>query len=135
MRDKTTAAVFAFVLGGLGGHKFYLGQVGAGLMYLVFSWTFIPAFVGFFEAIGLLLMDESTFHARFNAGMLPTAAVHQYFPAAPPQQLAQSVVVNVPSTASASNLADALTKLNDLRLAGVLTEEEFSHQKKKLLAS
>jgi hypothetical protein len=104
-------------------------------MYLVFSWTFIPAFVGFFEAIGLLLMDESTFHARFNAGMLPTAAVHQYFPAAPPQQLAQSVVVNVPSTASASNLADALTKLNDLRLAGVLTEEEFSHQKKKLLAS
>ena len=61
MRDKTTAAVFAFVLGGLGGHKFYLGQVGAGLMYLVFSWTFIPAFVGFFEAIGLLLMDESTF--------------------------------------------------------------------------
>lgn len=134
MRDKTTAAVIAFVLGGLGGHKFYLGQGGQGLAYLLFSWTFIPAFLAFFEAIGLLTMSDATFHARFNAGMLPVTSGPQPVPAPPPQQLAQSVVVQVPA-APALALAEQLSKLNDLRLAGVLTEEEFSQQKKKLLST
>jgi len=34
-RSKTTAALLAFFLGGLGVHKFYLGRVGPGLTHLV----------------------------------------------------------------------------------------------------
>ena len=38
MKDKNIAAILAFPLfGGWGAHKFYLGQVGAGIVYLAFG--------------------------------------------------------------------------------------------------
>jgi TM2 domain-containing membrane protein YozV len=65
-RSRTTAALFAFFLGGIGAHKFYLGQPGRGIVYLLFCWTFIPAIVSFIEAIVLLSTDDQTFNARYN---------------------------------------------------------------------
>ena len=44
-RSRIAAALFALFLGGIGVHKFYLGQVGQGILYLLFFWTFIPAFI------------------------------------------------------------------------------------------
>ena len=66
MKDKNIAAILAFFLGSFGAHKFYLGQMGWGLMYLLFSWTFVPAFLAFIEFIFLALMDEDEFNRRFN---------------------------------------------------------------------
>ena len=40
----------ALFLGGLGAHKFYLGQIGLGVLYIVFCWTFIPSIVALIEA-------------------------------------------------------------------------------------
>ena len=57
-RSKTFAAMLAIFLGGIGLHKFYLGKSLQGAVYLVFCWTFVPAEIGFFEGIGLLLMSE-----------------------------------------------------------------------------
>lgn len=36
-KNKTTAGLLALFLGGLGVHKFYLGQTLAGVLYLLFS--------------------------------------------------------------------------------------------------
>jgi molecular chaperone DnaK len=63
-KDKTTAGLLALMLGGIGAHKFYLGQTGAGVLYLVFCWTFLPALIGFVEAILLLTMSEQAFAQR-----------------------------------------------------------------------
>lgn len=52
-KDPTTALLLALFLGGIGGHKFYLGQVGLGVVYLLFSWTFIPGIVAFIEAFAI----------------------------------------------------------------------------------
>src|SRR5690554_3903446 len=57
-KNRGVAALLALLGGGLGLHKFYLGQVGLGLIYLLLFWTFIPAIVGFFEGIGYALMSE-----------------------------------------------------------------------------
>ncbi|MGO1624540.1 NINE protein [Psychrobacter sp.] len=65
-KSKGTAALLAFLLGGLGVHKFYLDQVFWGILYLLFCWTFIPAIISMFEVVILLLMDESEFNRRFN---------------------------------------------------------------------
>ncbi|MFH2103571.1 MAG: TM2 domain-containing protein [Chloroflexota bacterium] len=49
-KNPTTAVLFALFLGGLGIHKFYLGQTGMGVLYLIFCWTYIPAIIAFIEA-------------------------------------------------------------------------------------
>ncbi len=52
-KDPTTAVLLAIFLGGLGAHKFYLGKIGQGIIYLLFSWTFIPGIVALIEAFSL----------------------------------------------------------------------------------
>ncbi len=49
-KNPTTAVVLALLLGGIGAHKFYMGQTGSGILYLIFSCTFIPAIIAFIEA-------------------------------------------------------------------------------------
>lgn len=49
-KNPTTAVLLALLLGGIGIHKFYLGQTGKGIVYLLFSWTFIPAILAFINA-------------------------------------------------------------------------------------
>lgn len=64
-KSKTTAALLALFLGGFGIHKFYLGQSGAGIVYVLFFWTFIPAIVAFIEALVLFGMSEREFATKF----------------------------------------------------------------------
>ncbi|MCX6739569.1 MAG: NINE protein [Candidatus Parcubacteria bacterium] len=66
MKNKTTAALLALFLGGIGVHKFYLGKNGQGLVYLLFCWTFIPSVLGFIEAIMLFSMTEEVFNKTYN---------------------------------------------------------------------
>ena len=49
--NKVVYCVLAFFLGGIGAHKFYAGKVGAGIVYLLFCWTFIPGVIAFIELI------------------------------------------------------------------------------------
>jgi TM2 domain-containing membrane protein YozV len=65
-RNRTTAALFAFFLGGIGAHRFYLGQAGLGILYLLFCWTLVPAFIGLIEGIVYLSMSDTSFNARYN---------------------------------------------------------------------
>lgn len=65
-RSKGAAAVLGIFLGGLGAHKFYLGQTGLGLFYLVISWTFIPAILGFFEGLYYLTLSDAQFMEKYG---------------------------------------------------------------------
>jgi TM2 domain-containing protein len=65
-RNRIAAAIFALLLGGLGIHKFYLGRIGQGILYLIFFWTFIPAVVGFIEGIIYLTMSDQEFEAKYG---------------------------------------------------------------------
>ena len=50
-KNPTTAVLLAVFLGGLGVHRFYMGEVGWGVLYLLFSWTWIPLIVSLIEAL------------------------------------------------------------------------------------
>lgn len=65
-RNKLTAGLLAFFLGGLGIHKFYLGQNNMGIIYLLFCWTFIPAIIAFIESIQIFMMSDADFDAKYN---------------------------------------------------------------------
>ena len=49
--NKVVYCILAFFLGGIGIHKFYAGKTGSGITMLLFSWTFIPAFIAFIDFI------------------------------------------------------------------------------------
>ena len=65
-KSRIAAALFAFFLGGLGIHKFYLGRVGQGFLYLIFCWTFIPTIIAFIEFIIYLTMTDEAFRQKYG---------------------------------------------------------------------
>ncbi len=67
-KNRFAAAILAILLGGVGIHKFYLGAWGWGLIYLVFSWTFIPSAIGVIEGIRYLVLSDEAFEFKALAG-------------------------------------------------------------------
>jgi len=65
-RNRVAAALFAMLLGGFGAHKFYLGKIGQGFLYLIFFWTAIPAIIGFVEGIIYLTKSDQEFAAEYD---------------------------------------------------------------------
>ena len=63
-KDKTAAGLFGILLGFFGGQHFYLGNYGAGILSILFSWTYIPALIGLIQGIIFLCMDDEEFHRR-----------------------------------------------------------------------
>lgn len=110
MKSKSTAAVLAFFLGGLGVHRFYLNQTGLGFLYLLFCWTLIPSIIAFLDFIIFLTMSEESFNKKYNSA---TTIIH--------------------STNNHASVSDELEKLHALKEKGIITEAEFRMRKNKML--
>jgi len=106
MKDKMAAGLLALFLGTLGIHKFYLGRPVAGVLYLLFFWTMIPAILSIFDGIILLTMDDQRFNDIYNGGKKSTIGLSQ---------------------------AGELEKLHSLMEKGIITEAEFKESKDRLL--
>ena len=68
-KTKVAAGLFAIFLGGIGMHKFYLGQVGQGIVYVLFCWTFIPSVIGLIEGIIYLTMSDQAFAEKYGMAL------------------------------------------------------------------
>ena len=66
-KSRIAAVLLAFFLGGLGVHKFYLGETTLGILYLLFCWTLIPGLIAFIEAILLLVMSDDDFNQKYGS--------------------------------------------------------------------
>lgn len=114
MKNRMVAVLLAFFVGGFGIHKFYLGQNGAGIIYLLFFWTMIPSIIAFFETIILFCMSDQAFNAQYNALYLTSS-----------RGIDES---------SRDKLA-ILTELKKLYESGVITAEEYEQKRRKFLDS
>lgn len=65
MNKRVLAAVLAIVFGGLGVHKFYLGKMVWGIVYLLLCWTGIPTIVGFVEGLIYLCTSDKEFEKKY----------------------------------------------------------------------
>ncbi|TAE69505.1 MAG: NINE protein [Bacteroidetes bacterium] len=124
-KDKIVAALLSWFLGLFGVHKFYLGQTGAGIGYLIATCTIvgmlftgIASIVDFFS---LLLMSKQDFDRKYNP--------EHYFA----EKLGQTYLFGSP-TGEVKDVADEILKLDGLFKSGVITFEEFEKRKAKLLA-
>ncbi len=66
IKNKIVAAVLAILLGGIGVHKFYLGQTGKGILYILFCWTYIPAIIGVIEGVIMLCSNDENFQIKYK---------------------------------------------------------------------
>ena len=64
--SRTTAIFLALLFGGVGAHKFYLGQTKTGVLYVMFSMLLIPVLLGWIDGAALIRMDRPTFERRFG---------------------------------------------------------------------
>lgn len=64
--NKTALILLAFFLGGIGGHKFYLGKIGQGIVYLLFCWTFIPGIIALIELIIYATKSEDELNQKYS---------------------------------------------------------------------
>lgn len=67
-KSKATAIILALFLGDIGIHKFYLGQAGQGVLYLLLCWTFIPVILSIIDIIHYLVMSEGDFQTKYGGG-------------------------------------------------------------------
>ncbi|PZU98480.1 MAG: hypothetical protein DCE90_04010 [Pseudanabaena sp.] len=108
MKNRATAILFCVFFFSFGGHKFYLGQIGKGIIFFIFAWTLIPSFLSFVDLIKLVLMSDIEFDRQFNGGASQTIL-------------------------SAKDSTAALIDLKRLYDEGVLTAEEYEEKRQKLL--
>lgn len=67
-KRRVLAGSLALMLGGLGIHRFYLGQLW-GLFYLLFCWTLVPALIAIIEGVVILLTDQERWDEKYNGGV------------------------------------------------------------------
>jgi len=104
-KDEVVGVLLALFLGGLGAHKFYMGETGLGILYLVFFWTGIPALVAFIECF-LMPGRVRTYNAMraqgIMAGIMATGGQQQapaYAVAAPNYAMAPQAQYPPPAMA------------------------------------
>lgn len=72
MKNKVLAAILAFFFGGIGIHKFYLGEIGLGILYICLTLVGmiiclpIGAILSLVDFILLLVMDDEKFNQKYN---------------------------------------------------------------------
>ncbi len=69
MKDKNVAAILALLLGYFGVHRFYLGQIGLGLLYFIPVVGFVLSIIDF---IAFLSMDQDVFDIKYNKRYMET---------------------------------------------------------------
>lgn len=66
MKEKNVAGILALFMGPLGIHRFYLGQPGLGIAYLIFFWNPVVWLIAFIDAIIFFTMDDEVFDVKYN---------------------------------------------------------------------
>ena len=120
MKEKYSAVWLARLGGAIGLHKFYLGKITSGVLYAVFSWTFIPLILSFIDSIYYLFMDAKKFDEKYNTQKSKSAKDKN-------QKAADGEI----SKQNIERLTEAKRLLDD----GALTEDEFDMLKSEILGA
>ncbi|MEZ7506720.1 tellurite resistance TerB C-terminal domain-containing protein [Flavobacterium sp. Arc2] len=105
MKSKNTASFLALFLGGIGIHRFYLGQTAKGIFSLIFFWTYIPLFISIIDFIIFLTMSEEKFNLKYNP-LTKNVNSNYKKEKVMPQNLVQNPVNNIKATVTTSGFSN-----------------------------
>lgn len=117
MRNRIIAAAASLLGGSFGLQHFYLGNIGKGVLSVIFSWTGIPTIIGIVDAIRFISMTDEHFDRKFNFEEYKKRLIEQ----------------EVEKRLGRQDVATELEKLAQLMEKGYITFEEFERRKAKLL--
>lgn len=100
------AVILALFLGGVGAHHYYLDNTKRGILYTVFCITLIPAIFSLVDIVILLSMSSDEFNVTYNKNFIARKSVDY------------------------SKMKD----LHELKERGIITEDEYLQERKKLIA-
>ena len=80
-KDVLAGVLLCFFLGGFGAHRFYMGQIGLGVLYLIFFWAVIPHLVALVECF---FMPGRVRRYNQELAYMLAQQVRTAFPVAPP---------------------------------------------------
>ena len=132
-KDKTTAGILGILLGGFGVHRMYMGFIGIGLLQLILTILTlgIAAVWGFIEGILILVQDDWT----DSEGQLlkGNERGQQAYYDGVSRGLKPPVGGSKPQVGGNNNKFQQLKELNELKEQGIITQEEFEQEKRKIL--
>ena len=124
-KDKTVAGILGIVVGFFGIHRIYMGYIGVGILQIVLTiLTFgLAGLWGFTEGIMILVQDNWTdSKGRLLKGN--ERGQEAYY---------QGITNHLNTPAGSSHKYRELNELNDLKEKGIITQQEFDIEKRKIL--
>lgn len=124
-KSKGVAYLLLIFLGWLGVHRFYLGKVGTGILYF-----FTLGLLGFGLLYDLFTLGNQVDVYNLMRGNLLGGSQSNNT-----NNNANNIVVNVPSQEKVAekSTSEKLQELAELKDRGILTQEEFDSEKKKII--
>ena len=124
-KSKGVAYLLLIFLGWLGVHRFYLGKVGTGILYF-----FTFGLLGFGLLYDLFTLGNQVDVYNLMRGNLLGGSQNNNT-----NNNANNIVVNVPSQEKVAekSTSEKLQELAELKDRGILTQEEFDSEKKKII--
>lgn len=142
MKSRESAIILACLsvcFGGIGFHKFYLGQFGSFFLYLLFMFTTIPFFLSIGDLIVLVGMDQHRFNVIYNYDFLDRLRDDQdrteSLLNAPRRQAwnDQSRFSRTDSSQSSNSKVQELKELRKLLVEGAISEQDYEALKNDIL--
>lgn len=65
-KSKIAAGLFCLLLGDIGVGNFYLGNIGLGIVDILFCWTAIPGIVNLIRGIIILCSSDENFERKYR---------------------------------------------------------------------
>ena len=124
-KSKTVAGILGILVGSLGVHRMYMGYIGIGVLQLVLTLLTLgmAGLWGFIEGVLILVQDNWTdSQGRLLKGNEKGQGAFY-----------RDIADELNTPAGSSSKYRKLNELNELKEKGVITQQEFDIEKRKIL--
>ena len=123
-KDWLTTLLFSIFLGGLGIHRFYVGKIGTGIL-----WLLTGGCLGIGALVDIIMIATENFTDEYNRLVVQDSHKNPNY-----AYSSASSSTSGATKSSRDDVLDQIEKLAKLRDSGAITQEEYEAKKAILMA-